>query len=78
MTHLVELARHAPARFKPHAKLTKRENEVLRQLVAGRSDKEIAASFRVTPATIHSHLHNTYKKLGVGTRAQAVARCLDR
>ncbi len=75
MPHLVELARRPHMVFTEHPDLSKRENEILKHLVCGHTDKEIATRTGVTEATVHSHLHHIYGKLGVSSRAQAVARC---
>jgi ATP/maltotriose-dependent transcriptional regulator MalT len=53
--------------------LTPRELEVLRLLVAGRSNPEIAAALFVSRRTVTTHLTSVYAKLGVATRAEAVA-----
>jgi putative nucleotidyltransferase with HDIG domain len=52
--------------------LTSRELAVLQQLAKGSVYKQIAHDLTLTTSTIRSHLHNTYGKLGVGDRAQAV------
>ena len=53
--------------------LTGRESEVLRLLTQGKSNSEIAKELSVSDATIRSHVHHVLRKLGAGTRAQAVA-----
>ena len=75
MSHLVELARRPRAVFTGHPGLSKRENEILKHLVHGHTDKTVAAALGIAETTVHSHLHNLYQKLGVSSRAQAVARC---
>jgi ATP/maltotriose-dependent transcriptional regulator MalT len=54
--------------------LTAREQEVLRLLAAGLSNKEIAERLVLSEGTIKTHAHNLYGKLGVKSRAQAIAR----
>jgi DNA-binding CsgD family transcriptional regulator len=54
--------------------LTNREREIIDQLNQGRKNTEIAASLFLSPATVKSHLDHIYVKLGVRSRAQAVAR----
>jgi ATP/maltotriose-dependent transcriptional regulator MalT len=56
----------------PTSVLTPRELDVLRLLVAGRSNPEIAEVLFVSPATVHTHVNNIYRKLGVNSRAAAV------
>lgn len=63
----------APAADLPEP-LTQREREVLRLLVDGRSNQEIAAQLVITVATAKKHVSNILAKLGVKSRAQAIAR----
>jgi DNA-binding NarL/FixJ family response regulator len=58
--------------------LTQRERAVLRQLVEGRSNREIAAALFIGEATVKTHLRNIYDKLGVANRVQAVGLALER
>ena len=51
--------------------LTKREVEVLRLLVRGLSNKEIAEQLVISRKTTGSHVEHIYTKLGVSNRAQA-------
>jgi len=51
--------------------LTKREIEVLRLLVRGLSNKEIAEQLVISRKTAGSHVEHIYTKLGVSNRAQA-------
>jgi DNA-binding NarL/FixJ family response regulator len=53
-------------------RLTRRELEVLR-LVEGRSNREVAKLLWITDETVKFHLANVYRKLGVSSRAEAVA-----
>jgi DNA-binding CsgD family transcriptional regulator len=59
------------------AGLSPREMEVLRHLVAGASNREIAAELFISPRTVQAHLANLFAKLGVHTRSAAVARAYD-
>ena len=52
--------------------LSKAELVALRGLSQGHTYKELAASLDRSTSTIRTQLHNTYKKLGVRDRAQAV------
>ncbi|MGC9540708.1 DNA-binding response regulator [Streptomyces sp. UG1] len=53
--------------------LTPRESEVIVLLAQGKSNAEIAEKMSVSTATVRTHVHHLLRKLGVGTRAQAVA-----
>jgi DNA-binding CsgD family transcriptional regulator len=55
-------------------RLTPREREVLRLLADGLAPQQIAASLGITPKTVATHVEHIYTKLGVHTRARAVAR----
>ncbi len=65
----------SPAAAEPtsRAMLTKRESDVLSLLAEGRSDREIAAALSISPKTAGNHVTNILGKLGVGSRAAAVA-----
>jgi LuxR family maltose regulon positive regulatory protein len=54
--------------------LSARELEVLRLLAAGRSNAAMAADLFLEPSTVKTHLIHLYRKLGVHSRTQAVAR----
>jgi DNA-binding CsgD family transcriptional regulator len=51
--------------------LTAREIEVLRLLVDGRSDREIADALFISPRTAQTHVTNILNKLGVSSRTAA-------
>jgi LuxR family maltose regulon positive regulatory protein len=54
--------------------LTEREREVLRLLLAGASNREIARRLVVSVNTVKRHVYNLCGKLGVQSRTQAIAR----
>lgn len=54
--------------------LSKRETEALVLLAEGLSNKEIGQKLGVAEPTIKMHVKNLYRKLGVSSRTQAVAR----
>jgi len=51
--------------------LTKRENQVLRQLAFGLANKEIAQSLGVSYETVKEHVQHILRKVGVSDRTQA-------
>jgi RNA polymerase sigma factor (sigma-70 family) len=55
------------------AKLTPREREILALLVDGLTQGEIAERLVISPKTVATHIQRTLEKLGVHSRAQAVA-----
>jgi two-component system nitrate/nitrite response regulator NarL len=56
--------------------LTERESEVLRLLAEGRTAARIGEELHLSEATVKTHLHNLYDKLGVSDRAAAVATAM--
>ncbi|WP_020389198.1 response regulator [Kribbella catacumbae] len=61
----------------PEPMLTEREVEILGLLANGLTNKEMARQLFVSEATVKSHLSHIYQKLGVDTRAGAVARAIE-
>ncbi len=53
--------------------ITPREAEVLRLLAAGHTNRGIAGVLTISEKTVEQHLLNLYNKLGVDSRARAVA-----
>jgi len=60
----------------PLATLTRRELEVLSDLAAGRTNKQIARDQNVSLNTIKYHVRNLFQKLGVNSRSQAIGMYL--
>jgi DNA-binding NarL/FixJ family response regulator len=57
--------------------LTPREREVLGVLAHGVPDSDIAARLRISEKTARNHVSIIFSKLGITTRAQAVALVRD-
>jgi LuxR family maltose regulon positive regulatory protein len=57
--------------------LSEQELRVLRLIVAGKSNREIAEELVITVGTAKWHVHNVLQKLGVGSRPQAIARARE-
>ena len=55
------------------AELSPREREVLRLLVEGKTDQEIAYALGLSYRTVTTHVARAYAKLGVRSRAAAAA-----
>ncbi len=58
--------------------LTSRERDVLRLLVEGKSDKEIAEALFIGPRTVQTHVASLFVKLNVNARAEAAAVAVRR
>lgn len=71
-TVLQELARGE----KSEASLSEREQEVLRQLALGRTNREIAEILLVSPETVKTHVGNILAKLHLAHRTQAMVYAL--
>ena len=56
--------------------LTASERRVARMAAEGMSNKQIAQALFVTVKTVETHLHRSYQKLDVSSRAQ-LARALE-
>jgi DNA-binding CsgD family transcriptional regulator len=66
----------APGMNFSREKLSRRETEVLRELLTGKTNEAIGRALFVTPDTVKAHLSRVYWKLGVSCRAEAVAVAL--
>jgi NarL family two-component system response regulator LiaR len=73
---LVQAARSASEGPKPGHDLTPREHEVLALLVEGLSNAEIAKRLHISHSTTATHVSSILSKLGVSSRAEAVALAL--
>ncbi len=71
-------ARISAGEFWPgaHLGLTQRESEVLALLVAGHSNKGVAAKLVVSEDTVKTHVRGIYRKLAVSDRSGAIAVAL--
>jgi LuxR family maltose regulon positive regulatory protein len=57
--------------------LTAREQEVLKLIAAGLTNREIAEALVISPGTVKKHTGNIYSKLGVRSRTEAAARARE-
>jgi len=60
-----------------HVWLTERQRQILRLLVAGRSNRQIGAQLGLNAGTIRNHLSRIFQRLGVTTRTQAAVRAVE-
>lgn len=58
--------------------LTERELEVLQEIGAGKSNKQIAAELNMGMRTVKAHLNAAFRKLGVKDRTEALAVAVKR
>jgi non-specific serine/threonine protein kinase len=62
----------------PLPSLSPRELDVLRLLIAGQSDREIAAALRISPRTVQTHVASLFAKFGVDSRVEVTAAAIRR
>jgi DNA-binding NarL/FixJ family response regulator len=53
--------------------LTDREEQILRLIADGFTNREISCNLSISESTVENHVHHIYAKLGISNRAQAVA-----
>jgi len=56
--------------------LSNRQLEVLTNVAAGLSDKQVASKVGISIKTVRNHLSQVFSKLGAGNRVQAVTNAL--
>jgi DNA-binding CsgD family transcriptional regulator len=54
--------------------LTPQERQIARLLAEGKTTREAAAAVFLSPKTIEYHLRHVYRKLGIGSREELVAK----
>ena len=57
--------------------LSGREVEILLGVARGQTNRRIAASLYISPLTVKTHLQRVYRRLGVESRMEALARALE-
>ena len=63
-----------PEAFLAKYNITDREREIILKVVQGKSNADIASELFISLATVKTHLHNIYKKIGVDSRYDLLAR----
>ena len=61
----------------PTGLLSERELEILRLVVSGLSNRQIAERLIISLGTVKTHVHNIFEKLNVKTRTQAINRARE-
>jgi len=64
--------------FRGRNLLSKREDDVVRQVVDGNSNREIALKLNLTEHTVSNYLFRIYEKLGISSRVELVLYSLKR
>lgn len=54
--------------------ITEREREIIQMVIQGKSNADIASELFISLATVKTHLHNIYQKVGVDSRYDLLAR----
>lgn len=57
--------------------ISPREMDILKELAAGHSNKEIAARLNVSPNTVKTHVARLYEKLGAKRRTDAINKARE-
>jgi ATP/maltotriose-dependent transcriptional regulator MalT len=57
--------------------LSRRELEVMRLVASGRTNREIAGEFFLSPRTVDMHVRNIFAKLGCRSRADATRKAVE-
>ena len=73
---LIQLV-HQVRQVTQESRLTTREEEILACLFQGMQDKEIASALGIGTATVHTHMHRLFEKLGVHSRRDIIAKYLE-
>ena len=67
-----------PEEEEPASVLSPREEDVLREIARGLSNKEIARALDIAETTVKSHVQHILRKLGLSSRVQAAVYASDR
>jgi DNA-binding NarL/FixJ family response regulator len=57
--------------------LTKKENEVVQQIIKGLSYKEVSIMLSISYSTVNDHLKNIYKKMNVNSKSELICKILE-
>jgi len=73
----LETTRRGALRDDWAGRLSPAEARVMRLLLKGCSEKEIAHHFGLSPRTVHNHITEIYRVLDVQSRSELIAHCLS-
>jgi DNA-binding NarL/FixJ family response regulator len=65
---------HVSEEFLSRYGITDREGEIIQKVIEGKSNADIASELFISLATVKTHLHNIYQKIGVDSRYDLLAR----
>jgi DNA-binding CsgD family transcriptional regulator len=65
------------ARFCERFGISKREREIIGEVMTGKSNRDIEKALFISQNTVKNHLYNVYQKAGVGSRSQLIHRILS-
>ncbi len=78
VAELQRVGAEKPQAPSPHVPdLTDREREILRELAAGRSNREIARAVHLSEGTVKNHVTRIFEKLAVRDRVQAALKARE-
>ncbi len=78
LTRLVQgQQKNTPSPATPLSDLTPREQEILRHLAEGQSNKAIARVLEITDGTVKLHVKSILRKLGVRSRVEAAVMAVE-
>ncbi len=63
-----------PEAFKDFYRITRREGEILEQLLQGKGSQEIGDALFISRRTVETHLYNLYRKTKTGGRIELINR----
>jgi two-component system, NarL family, nitrate/nitrite response regulator NarL len=72
------LARHVSLRSQDKSQLSGRESEVLTLVADGLSSADIGRQMHLSEGTVKTYIRRAYEKLGVSSRAAAIAEAMRR
>jgi DNA-binding CsgD family transcriptional regulator len=71
------LSEHEWTRLFCELRLSPREQLIAFHLLRGLTERQAAQLVGISPHTVHTHLRNLYRKLGIGGRADLVLRLFE-